>query len=613
MPVSSPWRRRLAAVALCCAAGPVIGAAEAAAPARSALDAQLFYQLLIGEMELRGGQHGTAYQVFLEAARRTRDPQLFRRAMDVALQARAGDEALAATRAWRQAYPESADPLRLQLQILAAMNRMAEAAEPVGALLALTPSDQRAGLISALPRLFERAADKQAGARVIEQALAASLQGSPAERTAARVTLGRAWLAAGNRTKALELARLAASQDPEATGPVLLAIELVPTTPDAEAIIEAHMSRPGVRPTLRLAYVRLLTSTQRYDRAIAQLGRLTGEHPDDAPPYLTLGALQLEIRDFDRAETALQRYLALTDPSAAAATPASAPAAASAAEPAVATAPANAGGETPEPDADAATVTQRGRVQAWLMLAQSAEQRGDIPAAEAWLARIDDPERALDVQSRRASLLARQGRVDEAVSSLRRVPERQPGDARAKLIAEAQLLRDLGRWQEAHDTLAQGAVKFPDDIDLLYEQAMMAEKIGRIDGMEALLRRVIKLRPDHGHAYNALGYALADRGERLPEARELIQRALELRPGDPYITDSLGWVEFRMGNLEQAEKWLRSAWNARPDTEIGAHLGEVLWTLGRRDEAQAIWRQAGQRDAGNLVLRETMTRLKATP
>lgn len=615
MPVSSPWRRRLAAVALCCAAGPVIGAAEAPAPARSALDAQLFYQLLIGEMELRGGQHGTAYQVFLEAARRTRDPQLYRRAMDIALQARAGDEALAATRAWRQAHPDSADPLRLQLQILAAMNRMNEAAEPVGALLALTPADQRAGLIAALPRLFERAADKQAGARVIEQALAASLQGSPAERTAARVTIGRAWLAAGDKTKALELARLAAAQDPQATGPVLLAIELVPTTPDAEAIIEAHMARPGVRPTLRLAYVRLLTSTQRYDRAIAQLDRLTAEHPDDAPPYLTLGALQLEIRDFDRAETALRRYLALTEQAATPAAPASA--AASAASSAPETAPVTAAtsvpGETQEPDIDAATVAQRGRVQAWLMLAQSAEQRGDFPAAEAWLARIDDPERALDVQSRRASLMARQGRVDEAVSSLRRVPERQPGDARAKLIAEAQLLRDLGRWQEAHDALAQGALRFPDDVDLLYEQAMMAEKVGRIDDMEKLLRRVIELRPDHGHAYNALGYALADRSERLPEARDLIQRALELRPGDPYITDSLGWVEFRLGNLEQAEKWLRSAWNTRPDTEIGAHLGEVLWTLGRRDEAQAIWRQAGQRDAGNLVLRETMTRLKAIP
>jgi Flp pilus assembly protein TadD len=145
---------------------------------------------------------------------------------------------------------------------------------------------------------------------------------------------------------------------------------------------------------------------------------------------------------------------------------------------------------------------------------------------------------------------------------------------------------------------------------LVYEQAMMAEKLNRLDQMEKLLRQVIQAKPEHQNAYNALGYSLADRGVRLPEARQLVRKALDLAPGDPFITDSLGWIEFRLGNRSEAVRLLREAWNKRPDTEIGAHLGEVLWVDGNKDEARKIWRDARNRDAGNDVLKETLQRLK---
>jgi tetratricopeptide (TPR) repeat protein len=244
------------------------------------------------------------------------------------------------------------------------------------------------------------------------------------------------------------------------------------------------------------------------------------------------------------------------------------------------------------------------------MLSKVAEQRGDLAGAEAYLARVNDPERALEVQTRRASLAARRGQVDQAREMLRQVPERSPGDARAKLMAEAQMLRDLKRWQEAHEVLEAGARRWPEDSDLLYELSMVAEKLDRLDDMERLLRRVMVLKPDSQHAYNALGYSLADRGLRLPEARDLIRKALDLAPGDPFITDSMGWVEFRLGNHAEALRLLREAYAARPDTEIAAHLGEVLWVTGQRDEAVRIWREGRQRDAANDVLRETLARLK---
>jgi tetratricopeptide (TPR) repeat protein len=261
-----------------------------------------------------------------------------------------------------------------------------------------------------------------------------------------------------------------------------------------------------------------------------------------------------------------------------------------------------------EPDAD--TRPDQGLVQAWLMLAQSAEQRGDFQAAEAWLAKVDDPRRALEVQTRRASMLARQGQLEQARQLIRRAPERSVEDQRAKFVAEAAVLREVKHWREAFDVLGKASERFPDDSDLMYEQAMMAEKIDRMDELERLLRRVIELKPDNAHAHNALGYSLADRSQRLPEARVLIQRALELSPGDPFITDSLGWVEFRLGNAEEALRLLRRAYAARPDPEIGAHLGEVLWALDQREEARRIWLEAKGRDATNDVLRETLARLR---
>jgi tetratricopeptide (TPR) repeat protein len=287
--------------------------------------------------------------------------------------------------------------------------------------------------------------------------------------------------------------------------------------------------------------------------------------------------------------------------------------------PAAAVAAANAAGasrvardDDDDDEAADASPTGGGRdlTQAWLLLAQAAEQRGDLTAAEAWLAKVDNPQRLLDVQARRAGLLARQGKVSEARAMIQAVPERTGDDARGKLVAEAQMLRDIKRWREAAEVLATASARLPDDIDLVYEQAMVEEKLDHLDEMERLLRRVIALKPDHPHAHNALGYSLADRGVRLPEARDLIKRALELSPGDPFITDSLGWVEFRLGNRDEAARLLRQAYAARPDTEIAAHLGEVLWAMGLRDEARKVWQDARGRDATNEVLRETLARLK---
>lgn len=586
----SRWRAALAGTLIACAA--VQPAAWAQPVQNSALDAQLFYQLLLGELELRQGQPGQAFELMLDAANRTRSEQLFRRAVDIALHARAGDQALQAVRRWRQALPDSQEALRAQLQILMAMNRLGDLAEPLRTLLALTPDAERGGLISVMPRILQRAPDRRQAAQLLDGVLDAARR-DPATRVAALVASGRTWLAADDLDMALARSREAAALEPAAVGPLLLAIELMPKRPAAEELLQRHLGQgAGVDPALRLAYVRALMSAQRYVDATAQLERVTTERPDMAQPFLTLGALHLEMRHPREAEAALQRFLRLAD-----AAPPAPPAAAAA-------------DDDDEESEESETRPDQARVQAWLMLAQAAEQRADFAAAEGWLGRIDDPKRALEVQTRRATLLARQGRVAEAREAVRRTPEREGSDARAKLVAEATVLREVRQWQDAYEVLGSAVTRFADDPDLLYEQAMVAEKMNRVDDMERLLRQVIAMKPDNAHAHNALGYSLADRGLRLAEARALIQRALEISPGDPFITDSLGWVEFRMGNLPEALRLLRQAYAARPDVEIGAHLGEVLWALGQHDDARRVWAESKRRDAANDVLRDTLARLK---
>ncbi len=566
---------------------PPAAVSDADAPIiHSQLDARLFYELLLGEIELRDGDSGSAYQLLLDAAKRTSNETLFKRATDVALQARAGEQALAAAVAWRRAVPESTDALRYQVQLLVALNRVGETEEPLIALLKAAPRPALPGLIDAVPRLLARSADRTAAASVVEKVMQPFVDG-PDTRVAALVAVGRGWLGAGEPAKALEYARRAAAIDPAADGPALLALEMLRTTPAAEGIVRSRVAAAPANPALRLLYVRTLAAAQRLADAAAQARAITTASPDVAPPWLTLGAIELELKHPKEATAALQTYAKLVEGGAA-----------------VTSSAAGAEGD------DAPASASNALTQAWLLLAQAAEQQRDFTGAEAWLAKIDNPASALEVQTRRASLLAKQGRLAEGRELIRRAPEQTAADARAKVLAEAQLLREAKQWSELASLLTRASERWPDDADLVYEHAMAEEKLDNVDAMETLLRKVMASKPDNANAYNALGYSLAERKVRLTEARDLIRKALELSPNEPFITDSLGWVEYRLGNRDEAIRLLRTAYQARPDTEIGAHLGEVLWAAGRTDEARMVWREARSRDAANDVLVETLARLR---
>lgn len=551
----------------------------------SALTADLFYEILMGEMTARSGDPGSGYALVLDAARRLRDGKLFQRAVEIALQSRSGDAALAAARAWQESLPTSRDARRIELQILIALNRISETVEPLRAEVAATSQIERPLLMAVIARNYSRAADKKLAASVVEQALADELK-SPTGGGLAWATVGRLRLNAGDASGALEAARKGQELDPSSDAPAALALEMIdPGQPLAEPIVTRYLNNnPKATPDLRIAYARVLVENRRYSDSAAQLQTLTASRPELAEPWLLLGSLQMQAKQDAAAEASIKRFIELSN--------------------------SRSGGNK---DADDAADRKRGVSQAYFALAQLAERRKDFAAAERWLSRVDGADEVVAAQTRRASLLARQGKLPQAREIIRGLPERTPDDKKQKFLAEVQLLRDAKQYQAAYDMLAQASVAAPDDGDLVYDQAMVAEKLNRLDDMERLLRRLIQLKPESQNAYNALGYSFADRKIRLDEARTLIQKAVQLAPEDPFIADSLGWVEFRLGNTAEAIRILEAAYKTRPDPEIGAHFGEVLWSSGQKDRAVTIWKEALLSDAENETLQETLKRLRVKP
>jgi tetratricopeptide (TPR) repeat protein len=537
-----------------------------------ALDAELFYEIFLGEVSARTGDPGAGYAFMLEAARRSADGQLYQRAADIALQARSGDYALAAAKAWKEALPESREANRYVLQILVALNRIGETPELLRQELAQSPLRAKTSMLAALPQMYGRASDKALAAKVVEAALVDELA-HPATGPLAWVSLGRVRLAADSKVGALDAARKAQALDRTNEGAVRLALDLLELNmPEAESVVtESLAERPA--PELRMAYARVLLGLQRYTDAARQLDLATQEKPDLVEPWLVLATLQLQDNRLSEAEAALQRFMDLV---------------------------------AAAPDAE---LRQKGLTQAYLLQAQLAEKKQDFPAAEAWLARIDNAEEVFSVQTRRAALLARQGKVEQARALLRGLPGATADDKRMRLVAEVQLLRDLRRYRDAYEVQGELVALAPEDPELAYDLAMLAEKAGQPDTMERLLREVIAKRPEHYHAYNALGYSLADRGVRLAEAKQLILKALEFAPNDPFIGDSLGWVEFRMGNVAEARRHLEAAFKSRADVEIAAHLGEVLWILGDKEAAVRVWKEGQRTSPDNDTLKETLKRL----
>ncbi len=553
------------------------GAADTAAapPSKSALDGVLFYQLLLGELNVRQGSPGAGFSLILDAARKTRDAALFQRAVDVALQARSGDAALQAAQTWKREVPDAREPNRYILQILLALNRIEEAGQALATSIEELPADDKPGAIVSIPRVFARVADKLQAARVVEAALARSLENKALQATA-WTTIGRMYRDAQQWPQAIDAALKGHASDPQAQGPLILGLSLLPQNAPAIRGMLAQAMRAPAPAELRLGYVRSLIALQAHADALAQLQQLTTEHPSFASGWLLQGLLQVDAGQTAQARQSLGRHVELVKDST---------------------------------DAE----QQAGLTEALMALSQLAQQQGQLDQAARWLNQIPASADPVRLAIRRAELLEQQGRAEEARVVLTQVQPASAEQARRKTLALSRWMRENRQAPQAYTLIKQALRQAPEDHELLTELSLVTEKTKQYDEMETVLRRLMVMRPQDPHAFNALGYSLADRGVRLEEARTLIVKALELAPQDPFIQDSLGWVEFRMGRVGEATRILRAAYLARPDAEIAAHLGEVLWLQGQRDEAARIWREGLLLKADHETLTETMQRLGFKP
>jgi Flp pilus assembly protein TadD len=550
----------------------------------SNLNAVLFYQLLLGELNVRAGEPGSGFAIILDAARKTKDEALFQRATELALQSRSGDAALQAARSWKSSLPESQEANRYILQILLALNRVEEAGQALRASIFSLPLQEQSAAIGSIPRVFSRVQDKNFAAKVVEQALSAAIQ-NPETAATAWTTIGRMKREAGEIQPAAEAARAGHAANGKAPGPIMLALSLLNVVPsEVQPMITRYMAGDAL-PDLRLGYARSLIDLNEMQLALVQLNLLSKQNPDFAPGWLFLGLLQTDLSQFAAAELSLQRFINLNSST----------------------------DTTNAANGPNVTDASGGLSEAYFALSQIAQKQGQLAQADQWLARISPDSDPLKITSRRAALLAQQGRKAEGLSLLEQVKVSNPQAAKQKALAISQWLRDDKQFNAALTTIEEALTKFPADTDLQSELAMICEKLGRYEQMESLLRGIMKAKPNDPHAFNALGYSLADRNTRLDEARQLILKAIQLAPRDPFIQDSLGWLEYRVGNTKEALRILEAAYKARPDAEIAAHLGEVYWILGQQDKAGSIWREGLLLKSDNETLLETLKQFKFTP
>ena len=533
-------------------------ATESANLPRLALRPEWIQQILLAEIALRRGQGSIGSSIYRELAGLTRDPRIARRAMEIALHQRQPELALNMARLWREIEPASAQARQAVIMLLSMTQRHDELTEFLAEALSAEGDGIRMALLH-LPRIFSRQPDRVAVRALVDRVTEPYLQLGQAHYARA-VVAWQAGDAAAARAAVERALELAGDLEPAA----MLRAEM--TQPPVAAIdgLRAFVRNNPAAREARLLLARLLVSEKFYGEARREFLALLADAEDNAEMLNAVALLSLQLKDHAEAEKQFKRLIEL-------------------------------GGD----DAD----------RARFYLGQIAEETRRFDDALTWYGRIGVGSQYLQARLRMASLLRQLNRLDEARALLRDSTAANRDERAQLLIGEAQLLRDAKQLAEAMAVLEAGLADMPDHPELLYDAALLAERLGRVDLLERHLRRLIELKPDHAHAYNALGYSLADRHLRLDEAHALIDKALSLAPEDPFILDSKGWVLYRIGDLEGALRVLRDAYARRADPEIAAHLGEVLWQLGKHDEARKLWAEAIAAHPDNEVLIETQRRL----
>jgi len=536
---------------------------------------QLLYQYLISEIAGQRGRAQLAARSMLDLAQKSRDPRLARRAAEIAFQGRQTTEAREALLLWLALEPESSVARQALGALLGTQGPIDKVAETMTLWLADRAAAPR--LFEQMPLLLARYPDRARVATLVAE-LALPFEKLPE----AQYAVGMTAFAAGRVDAAAIAIDLALSGRPNfpraaiAKAQLLRAVAADGANASANAnandaalrFLADYLTRFDRDTEVRVAYARLLVSDKALLSAREEFRRASAELPRDGELVYAVALISLQIEDWDAAAAGFKRSLNL-DP--------------------------------------------RDRNPILFNLALASEGKKDIDESVVWFRQVTEGDYFVSAQLKIANHLAKREGIDAGRRHLQdaQKAEVDSPDVRVQLVlAEAQLLRDAGSLEDARQVLTVALAKQPESIPLRYDRAMISEKLNLVDDMERDLRTVINIKPDHAHAYNALGYSFAERGIRLDESYELIRKAVELAPDDAFILDSLGWVQFKLKRTDDALATLTRAYRMRADPEIAAHLGEVLLAVGKIEAAQQIWKRALLDNPDNATLTALIERHK---
>ncbi len=523
------------------------------------LTAQLVYQLLLAEIAAQRDHLGIAVDTYLDLARSTHDPRIAHRATEVALYAHDLKAAQDAISIWLADDPASSGAREALAALILAQPKMPDVGDQLEAVLA-SDKENLARDFRNLDIIFMQHPDHE-GALALAQRLAEPYPDLPE----AHYLVGSTAFIAAQDELALEEVQKAAAQRPGWEAAALLEGRILQQgdSGKARSFYLAFLESYPQAKDVRLMFARYLVELKDYRAAREQFTLILKGVPDNPDLTLAVALLTLQLKDYEQAIPLLERALELG---------------------------------YRDPDA------------ARFYLGEAFEDQKQWGEAAHWYGEVSGGEQLTAARIRVALMLSKQNQVQKALDMLRAIPARTPEQREQLALAEEQIQRDAGDYQGAFDTLTSALHRMPDSTDLLYERAIVSDKLNRMDTLEQDLRRVIALRPEYAHAYNALGYSLADRSIRLDEALTLIQKALSLAPDDPFIMDSLGWVQFRMGHVQESIVTLKRAYAIQDDPEIAAHLGEALWVSGDEAEARKTWEGGLKANPDNEALQSTMHR-----
>lgn len=538
------------------------------------LTGDIFYRDLLGEIQAQRGNYAEGGSTMLGLARDTTDPRFARRALEFFLSGNDFTDALAAAHQWAQLAPYDNEAVSTEFALAAASGQVQGLGPALRAKIDAASNKDQA--IAQSYAVLSRMTDKKRALGLLKEAVADSLGLS-----SAHLALSDMSGLAGDNNQATAEARqaLALAPDSSAAALRLLRYGLQSSDPaSAVADVRSYLAKHPAARELRLALVSYLAKNGQYDQAIGELQAMERAAPEDFDLLFFEAQVEAQAHSWTRARAVLQQFLDVQNQRAKALQPGTS-------------------------DAEASVD------DAHALMASIDENQGDYDGAIAELNLITEPNLIYPVRLRQAQLRAREGRIDDALRMIDAATPSDDDDRVSGVLAKVDILRTAKRDQQAISVLEKANQTLPDTPEIKYELAMLYAQQNRYPEMEQLLRQVIALQPDSSQAYNALGYTYADLNQRLPEAEQLVQHALTLSPNDPFIMDSMGWVQYRLGHNDTAVAYLQRAMAVRPEADIGSHLGEVLWVMGRKDDAIKVFRQAASIDPNNTTLAATLKRL----